>query len=178
MAQRATSTGTATIQALQQSVFASMSLDAKPKPTSAPSAARSESNFMDKILVTHPDNMDAIRSFIQKWFAENYPQESFRWGWPAWLTIQTNKDMDRYAPSEKIRMPDGRIVKREDFVWPTRFVTYGPEDLRWLMWSGVIDEQLEMLFYLIDEPFKMFRVLDDFNFKPTSPRYLINSAGT
>lgn len=63
--------------------------------------------------------------------------------------------MSRDKPSGKYRLPDGSIVVEVDFALRTKFVTYGPEDLWWLVAGGqrVVHELREIHFFIMEDPF-------------------------
>lgn len=93
-----------------------------------------------KRILTHPDNVHLIRGAVER--------DIGRLGYK----IQTDSCMPKYGPNKRIKLPDGRFVDRDAFSLKCGCVTYGPEDLTWLMWAGVIEERLEPLYYIIDEP--------------------------
>ena len=130
---------------------------------------------MTKTLITHPDNVPILKQAAHKWLAGHFPKDELSWGWPPFLNVKTNKYMDRYGPAKRVRLPNGTAIDRESFVMRCGPVTYGPEDLKWLMWAGVIQEQLEPVFYIVDEP-EIFRVFQNFgSFMPDTRRVLISN---
>lgn len=107
-----------------------------------------------KMLITHPANKQFVS---QLQLAAGLNSEVL------WMEVRYDSCMPRFGPCKRISLPDGRIIDRESFSWRCGPVTYGLEDLTWLMWSKVIKEQFEPLFYIVEEkPLRMFSMFSSF----------------
>lgn len=105
-----------------------------------------------KIIETHPDNEELVRRIFTPDLVDGMRQIS-------WITIQTNRFMERDKPTGEYILPDGRKVFRESIQVSTRFIDYGPEDVGYLVMAGIIAEELEPLYYEVSE--SMFRIQCD-----------------
>lgn len=76
-------------------------------------------------IVCHPDNWEAVNAKIDR------------------------GQFDK--PTGKYRLPNGKSVAKEQVVVKERFIEYGPEDVDWLLYAGVITEEREMVFYVVDD---------------------------
>ena len=101
-------------------------------------------------IVCHPDNWEAVKAKIDRGQFDK-PGSMF-----AEFRVRTNPHMERDKPTGKYRLPNGKSVAKEQVVVKERFIEYGPEDVDWLMYSGVITEEREMVFYVVDDA--MFRM--------------------
>lgn len=96
-----------------------------------------------KMIVTHPNN----KKYIERLQLSG--------GWDnelSWMEVRYDSAIPQFGPCKKIKINDGSIVEREKFVMRCGAITYGPEDLIWLMWAGVVREQFEPVFYIIEKP--------------------------
>ena len=91
-----------------------------------------------------------------------------------YVELITNDCLDRDRPNGKVRIPGGPDIAKESFSMRTRFVEYGPEDLEWLIMSGIVEECREMYFYILNEMF--FRSSLDFAPMFPDPRFLVLSS--
>lgn len=105
-------------------------------------------------IVCHPDNWDSVKAKLDRGQFDK-PGEMF-----AEFRVRTDKHMERDKPTGRYKLPNGKAVAKDEIVVKERFVEYGPEDVEWLVYAGIITEEREMLFYVIDDT--MFRVAYDF----------------
>jgi hypothetical protein len=111
-------------------------------------------------IFTHPDNANLIKRAVH---AGSDPR--FAEGWRSFgVEIHTNPLLPKEKPSGRVRLPDGSVVRKEDFQLRTRFITYGPEDLHYFLWTGEVTEEMEAFFYVVDE--SMFRAFSTFDLSP------------
>lgn len=107
-------------------------------------------------LYVHPDNVEAMRKGLRSLkarVAENMHVE-FN---PEYIPIEI-VPCD-FIPKGELTglyvLPSGAKVKREDIRIVEGFVTYGPEDLRYLLYSGKVKVDIEMVAMMIDDMFPM-----------------------
>lgn len=104
-------------------------------------------------IIAHPDNINALRARL----------DSGEFDRPGGLfqafTVRADKFMERDKPTGRYVMPSGLVVDREEVFWGTPFVDYGPDDIPLLLFLGIIREDRELLFYVLDE--SRFRVWMD-----------------
>lgn len=89
----------------------------------------------------HPDNLEALMRKMHP--LERMSLDAYK--------PRTDPYLERDKPSGKFRLPDGRVVERDQIVIKERFVTYGPEDFDWLVYAGIITETRDMVFYVIED---------------------------
>jgi len=104
-----------------------------------------------KTIITHPDNLAHIKAkLISKGVDRNgdvLPEDVF-----CSVPIRTNAFLDRDKPTGKY-IVDGKVVDKEEIKVEERFVVYGPEDLDYLLYAGLIEEERKWLFYGMDDSF-------------------------
>lgn len=66
------------------------------------------------------------------------------------VAIVTNEFMEPYRYTGDYVLPDGRTVVSEDVHIKTKFVTYTPEDVGYLLWSGIIRRHKEPNIAIMD----------------------------
>lgn len=101
-------------------------------------------------IVCHPDNWEAVKAKIDRGQFDK-PGSMF-----AEFRVRTNPHMERDKPTGRYKLPHGKVVAKEEIVVRERFIEYGPEDVEWLIYAGIITEEREMVFYVIDDA--MFRM--------------------
>ena len=101
-------------------------------------------------IVCHPDNWEAVKAKIDRGQLDK-PGSMF-----LEFRVRTNPHMERDKPTGKYKLPNGKAVAKDEIVVKERFVEYGPEDVEWLIYAGIITEEREMVFYVIDDA--MFRM--------------------
>lgn len=101
------------------------------------------------VVITHPDNLDALKRDVD---AGKYDNDQFM---PS-IEVRTNLRMDRDKPTGRFILPSGETVERDEVRVEERFVVFGPEDVECLLFAGVIREEREALFYVMDDsPFRI-----------------------
>lgn len=117
-------------------------------------------------IVTHPDNLELIKRMCD--------HEEFGDHGILGIEIVSDRHIERDRPSGRYIMPDGRTVPLKDVRVPDgRFFEWGPEDVRLLLWWGIIREEREPLFYQIDDSF-MTRFWESMLAVPV-PKYLVTT---
>jgi hypothetical protein len=105
-------------------------------------------------IVCHPDNWEAVKAKIDRGQFDK-PGSMF-----AVFEVRTNPQMERDKPTGRYKLPSGKAVAKDEIVVKERFVEYGPEDFEWLIYAGIVTEEREMVFYVIDDA--MIRMSYDF----------------
>lgn len=104
-----------------------------------------------KTIWTHPDNAEILRRRLhEEDLTTRGSPAPFMLTWPDW-SIKTNNLLERERHSGKYILDDGRIVEKNDVRLVSRFVSYGPEDIHFLLYAGLIREHMELLFHVVDE---------------------------
>jgi len=87
------------------------------------------------MIVCHPDNWNAVKSQIdQGEFDRNgFMFEEFK--------VRIDSHMERDKPTGRYRMRSGESFEKLKF--KTHLIEYGPEDLDWLIYAGVVIEERE-----------------------------------
>lgn len=104
---------------------------------------------MSKIVMCHPDNLELVKKLPQIVNIQIETDEKGFWLWDS-LEFRTSQYMEKDRPSGRYILPDGSRVLKEDVVVQEKFEVYGPEDVWYLLWIGLIKEEREPLFYLTD----------------------------
>ena len=105
-----------------------------------------------KTIVTHPANYNLLKSTMQSVAARDINGVSIS---PE-FRIKVDPYMERYRLTGRFVLPDGRVVERGQVRVYEPFASYGPEDIDYLLYSGWIDEDREMVFFVFDDSaFKM-----------------------
>lgn len=107
-------------------------------------------------LYVHPDNVEAMRKGLRSLKVQ-----------VAWnMHIEFNPEyihveiipwdvVPKGEPTGLYVLPNGAKVEREDIRIVERFVTYGSEDLRYLLYSGKVKVDIQIAAYVIDGPSPM-----------------------
>lgn len=105
------------------------------------------------VIITHPDNLAVLMLMLDKCKGQlsNPMQEEIR--------IKTNKYVPATEFTDTYILPDGSVVKQEDIVVKTTFIEYGPEDLDWLLYAGVIKKHYEPIFFTMRPPKDPFGIV-------------------
>ena len=117
------------------------------------------------VLITHPDNLATLKRQIDDGQHDN---GQFM---PA-IDVRTNGHMDRDKPTGRFILPGGRVVDRDAVSVEERFVSYGPEDVEFLLFAGIIREERKALFYVIND--SAFRIR--FDMPLIQPKLFVNYA--
>ena len=96
-------------------------------------------------IICHPDNFEALKRKVDK---GEFTRPGFTF---ADFRVATSSAMERDKPSGRYKLPGGRIAEKADIIVEDRFVTYGPEDLEWLLYAGIMSEERELVFMLVDD---------------------------
>lgn len=117
-------------------------------------------------VVTHPDNLELLKQLCET--------DAFGGVGLFPIEIVTNRHMDRTKPTGRYILPDGRKVKLAELrVTQGRFVEWGPQDIKVLLWWGIVREEREPLFYKLGEEFLRFEFLAVPTFK--TPKYILTA---
>lgn len=102
------------------------------------------------IIVTHPDNEVLLHQALSAKHMVDHGALSI-----LWLKIRTNPLMERDKPTGRYIL-NGRVVFACDVEFHTRFCVYGPRDIPYLLFAGIIQEEREPLFYEVNESLRVF----------------------
>jgi len=100
-------------------------------------------------IVCHPDNADAMLASLER--TQTVKPYSFLGG----FDVRPDPYMEKTRKSGKYVLPGGEVVEKQDIVVRERFITYGPEDLGWLLWMGIVTEHTEFLYFILNDIFRM-----------------------
>lgn len=114
----------------------------------------------EKVVMCHPDNLELVKNLPQVVTIKDEIDSKGFWSWDS-LEFRTDPYMEKDRPSGRYILPGGARVVLENVVVEEKFERYGPEDIAYLLWAGVVERELEPLFYIIN-PIR-FHSLD---FKP------------
>lgn len=104
-------------------------------------------------IICHPDNIKAVAKLAQNFsFRENTFFAEF--------VVTADPRLEREQPSGKYILPGGEIVLPESICVTKPFITYGPEDIDWLLYAGIIKREMELLFFIVEDP--PFAIRPDF----------------
>lgn len=107
-------------------------------------------------LYVHPDNVEAMRKGLHSLKAQvgdNIHIEFNAKYIP--IEIVPSDLIPKGEPTGLYILPNGAKVEREDIRIVEGFVTYGPEDLRYLLYSGKVKVDIQIAAYVIDGPSPM-----------------------
>lgn len=97
-------------------------------------------------IVCHPDNWEAVKTKINKGHFDRmgFMFDEFR--------VQTNSHMDRDKPTGRYTIKGSeKPVEKDKLQIKESLIEYGPEDVDWLLYSGRITQEREMLFCLVED---------------------------
>jgi len=101
---------------------------------------------MGKILICHPDVLREVRYGTRLYHnPEDIGVDLNR------IEVRTHDLMDKYQKTGRYILPDGACVLPEDVVVTDRFTEYGYDDIWYLLWAGMIQEEQAALFYLMED---------------------------
>lgn len=92
------------------------------------------------LLITHPDNVKLIQDVCKQ--DESYASYAHMFH-SAYKLIEC-KFMPAKRPSGMYKINGKGRFAPEDICVKTRFCTYGPEDIEWLVYAGIAEEIQEM----------------------------------
>ena len=107
-------------------------------------------------VYVHPDNVEAFRKGMRRLrarVAENIHVD-FN---PEYISIEIVPSdlIPKGEPTGLYILPNGAKVERNGIRIVERFTTYGPEDLRYLLYSGKVKVDIQIAAYVIDGPSPM-----------------------
>jgi hypothetical protein len=99
---------------------------------------------VSKTIFTHPDNMALLKRELDS--GKHDAGEAF-----PYFTVKASPMMDRDKPTGRYFLPGGKLVEKSAVRVAERFTEYGPEDVPYLLYAGLIKEQREALFLVMDD---------------------------
>lgn len=107
-------------------------------------------------LYVHPDNVEVFRNGMQRLHAQVAENAHIEFNLEYMpIEIVPSDFVPKGEPTGLYILPNGAKVKREDICIVERYLTYGPEDLRYLLYSGKVKVDIEMVAMMIDDMFPM-----------------------
>lgn len=105
-------------------------------------------------IFVHPDNLEAVKKRLN---AGEFDGRVDRWSMvPPSFTLRADPHIERTKPSGKFILPSGEVVERHNVVVEDRFVTYGPEDVDWLVMAGVLRHEMTInVVVMKDSPWRL-----------------------
>ncbi len=116
-------------------------------------------------IVAHPTHIEMLRKRINAGEFDDQRRGIFDS-----FELVANPLIPIDKPNGKFRLADGTFVDRADFRMSTRFVEYGPEDVDWLVYCGLVVEGREANFYIMRQPDWRFMM----DFMPIEPMRFIH----
>ena len=105
-----------------------------------------------KTIVCHPSNWEAVKAKINRGHFDGPGVGMFDD-----FTVKTNPHMDRDKPTGRYTiLASEKTVEKDKLQIKESLVEYGPEDIDWLLYSGRVTEEREMLFFVVNE--SLFRM--------------------
>jgi hypothetical protein len=107
-------------------------------------------------LYVHPDNVEAMRKGLRRLKARVAENMHIEFN-PEYIPIEIVPCdfVPKGEPTGLYILSNGAKVKRDDIRIVEGFVTYGPEDLRFLLYSGKVKVDIQIAAYVIDGPSPM-----------------------
>lgn len=107
-------------------------------------------------LYVHPDNVEAMRKGLRSIKAQVAWNMHVEFN-PEYIPIEfvPCEFVPKGEPTGLFVLPNGDKVDRKLIRIVERFVTYGPEDLRYLLYSGKVKVDTQIAAYVIDGPSPM-----------------------
>lgn len=100
---------------------------------------------MSVSIITHPANVATIRKAVP-----------VRHGIDMWdnndVKIIENPHMEKEAPTGQYILPDGKVVPPGEVRVQEKFTSYGPDDIWFLEWAGIIRKEMKMVFFMMEDP--------------------------
>lgn len=121
------------------------------------------SSFMSSFtIVVHPDNLELTRNSFRKCKEFVSEIEGVICIRPtkssldlALIRFHGESSMERTKETGKFVLPGGRVVPAEKVSVVKGFITYGPEDLSWLLYAGIVTPEVIYPSYMINDRFDM-----------------------
>ena len=105
-------------------------------------------------IVSHPQNLKALEDRLKK--EPELDQQLFK----ATFRLQPNSSMPIDEPTGKYRQPDGIVARPSEIRINYKFFSYGPEDLEFLKYAGIITEVRRAVFYVMGAPPGVAEILE------------------
>ncbi len=105
-------------------------------------------------IISHPENLKALEARLSG--EPLLDQELFR----ATFRLQPNSCMAIDEPTGKYRQPDGIVARPSEIRVNYKFFSYGPEDIEYLKYAGIITEVRRALFYVMNAPPGVAEILE------------------
>lgn len=100
-------------------------------------------------IFSHPQNIEALRNQFEK--EKDCGPRGLMYA-THWCGIEFVADprlpIDTWTG--RYILPDGQIVKKSEIRIRTRWIDYGPDDLEWLLYAGIVTEERTILFHKVD----------------------------
>jgi len=113
-------------------------------------------------LVVHSDNEQVAKELIRKskGFAGEidgcfYIKSHKSCFDMAAVRVRGESFVERSQKTGKFILPGGRVVSADQVNVVNGFITYGPEDLSWLLYAGIVSPEVFYPSYLINDRFNM-----------------------
>lgn len=124
-------------------------------------------------IYCHPVNAHKLREQIER-DRRHMGLRSFA-AIPSWtffgMEIVEDPSIPIDRPTGKYVLPGGEVVDREHVRVKTRWVSYGPEDLDWLIYAGLVKDERELVYQKFND-FE-FTVRSNFGTVISQPRGLL-----
>lgn len=113
-------------------------------------------------LIVHSDNEQVVKQLIRKskGFVCEVGECFFIKSHKSCLDMATvrvrgESFVERSQETGKFILPGGRVVSADQVNVVSGFITYGPEDLSWLLYAGIVSPEVFYPSYLINDRFVM-----------------------
>lgn len=107
-------------------------------------------------IYCHPDNLQKLKAAVSRGEFNQRRQSIFS----DEIKVVASPHVDKHKPTGRYLMPVGPPLEPKDVRIRTRFIDYGPEDVDYLVYAGVIKPEVEAYYYVVDEPaFRMHTTL-------------------
>ena len=127
-------------------------------------------------ILTHPENAKWLKAELQKHGADIDPRLKGADPWPSsvWkepIEIVMQSHLKKWTETGNYILPDRRIVPESGVRVVDRFVEYGPEDIDWLLFVGVIKKEMKRHFFVVNPLYQVN--LGMFGLRVEMPRSVI-----
>lgn len=103
-----------------------------------------------KRIICHPDNLPLLKQCANHFDMGASPSVS--------IPVTTSRYMEKDKPTGRIIAPDGTASDREGWEFQRDdFTTWEETDLPWLLALGIVTEERELLFYMMEDPLVIAR---------------------
>lgn len=122
-------------------------------------------------IITHPDNAKFLRDAVGVAYTERHLP------WLLQTEVVVSDWIPKDAPTGRYVLQSGDVVDRESVSVHCRFFDYGPEDIDFLLYSGLITEQRELVFYEINDTQPVFDGIFDITSKIEDDQDMMSPGG-